>query len=109
MFEEETEDAWKEHHRKDTIWAYMSGIRNADSSLRFKLLSEVDQLVLVIPHSNAGEWRVFSLIRQNKTPGQSSYDTNGTLSLMIQIKLANSDPCTRWKRMWNMSSCLTKC
>ena len=35
--------------------------------------------------------------RQNKTPGRSSLDANGTLSSMIQIKLANSDPCTKWE------------
>ena len=95
--EEETEDARKEHHRMDMIWAHLWGMKNVDSSPRFQLLSEVGRLVLVIPHSNAGEERVFSLIRQNKTPDRSSLDANGTLSSMIQIKLANSDPCTKWE------------
>ena len=97
MFEEDTEDTRKEHHRIDMVWTYLSGMKNVDSSLRFKLLSQVGRLVLVIPHSNAGEERVFSLIRQNKTLGRSSLDANGTLSSMIQIKLANSDPCTKWE------------
>ena len=99
VYEEEAEDTGtsKEHHRMDTIWAYMSGMKNVDSTLRFKLLSQVARLVLVIPHSNAGEERVFSLIRQNKTPGRSSLDANGTLSSMIQIKLANYCPCTKWE------------
>lgn len=45
----------KEYHRMDVIWAYMSEMKNVDSSLRFPLLSRVARLVLVIPHSNAGE------------------------------------------------------
>ena len=97
MFEEEMEGATKGHHRMDMIWAYLTQMKNTDSSLRFKLLSQIARLVLVIPHSNAGEERVFSLIRQNKTQNRSSLDANGTLASMIQIKLANSDPCTKWE------------
>ncbi len=97
VFEEETEDTRKEHHRMDTIWAYLSGMKSLDSSLRFKLLSKLARLVLVIPHSNAGEERVFSLIKQNKSPGRSNLDAKGTLSSMIQIKLANRDSCTKWE------------
>ena len=97
LFEEETEDPRKEHHRMDTIWAYLSGMKSLDSSLRFKLLSKLGRLVLVIPHSNAGEERMFSLIRENKSPGRSNLDAKGTLSSMIQIKLANRDSCTKWE------------
>ena len=32
-----------------------------DSSNRFELISNVAKLILVIPHSNAGEERVFNL------------------------------------------------
>ena len=49
------------------------------------------------PHINAGEERVFSLIKQNKTPIRSSLNANGTLSSIIQIKLANTDSCIKWK------------
>ena len=66
----------------DVIWTYLSGVNNVDSSLRFELLSSVARLVLVIPHSNAGEERVFSLIKQNRTPIRSSVNANGTLSSM---------------------------
>ena len=97
MFEEEIEGATKEHHRMDMIWVYLTQMKNTDSSLHFKLLSQIARLVLVIPHSNVGEERVFSLIRQNKTHNRSSLDANGTLASMIQIKLANSDPCTKWE------------
>ena len=48
IFEENTEDSRKMHHRMDMIWAYLSGMKKTDSSLRFKLLSQVGRLVLVI-------------------------------------------------------------
>ena len=72
-------------------------MKNVDSSQRFEMLSTVARLVLVIPHSNAGEERVFSLIKQNKTPGRSSLEANGTLSSIIQVKLANTDSCVLWE------------
>ncbi len=53
-------------------------------------------MVLIIPHSNAGEERVFNLIKQNRTPTRSSLDVNGTLSSIIQVKLANQDSCIAW-------------
>ena len=53
--------------------------------------------MLVLPHSNIGEELVFSLIKYNKTPGCSSLSINGTLSSMIQVKLANSDACVKWE------------
>ena len=58
--------------------------------------SKLARLVLVIPHSNAGEERVFNLIKQNRTPTRSSLSTNGTLSSILQVKLANGDSCIKW-------------
>ena len=47
----------------DVIWVYLSGMKNAHSSLRFESLSKAEssvaRLVLVIPHSNGGEDRIF--------------------------------------------------
>lgn len=86
-----------QYFRMDVIWSYLMGLKNTDSSLTFPLLSKVARLVLVIPHSNAGEERVFSLIKQNKTPIRSSLGINGTLSSMIQVKLANSATCIKWE------------
>ena len=40
---------------------------------------------------------VFSLIKHNKTPDRSSLSINGTLSSMIQVKLANSDTFVKWE------------
>jgi len=36
-------------------------------------------------------------IKQNKTTVPSSLGVNGTLSSMIQVKLANSATCIKWK------------
>ena len=84
------------HYRMDSIWGHVATVKNVDGSQSFELLSKVAKLVLVIPHSNAGEERVFSLIRQNKTPSRSCLDPNGTLASIIQVKLANHQSCLAW-------------
>ena len=50
------------HHRMDLIWGHIATICNADGSKKFANLFKVTQLILCIPHSNAGEERVFNLI-----------------------------------------------
>ena len=47
------------HHRMDTLWHYLSTLRSGDGYQRFQKLSKIAMLVLVIPHSNADEERVF--------------------------------------------------
>ena len=91
------EDNEKVYYRMDKIWGYLSGVRECDGSLKFSLLSSVGRLVIVLPHSNAGEERVFNLIGLNKTKFRSSLDNNGTLSSLIQVKLANHDTCVQWE------------
>jgi hypothetical protein len=48
--------------------------------------------VMTIPHSNAGEERIFSLINKNKKPSRSSLELNGTLSSLIVVKTHIQDP-----------------
>ena len=81
----------------DIVWGYLAEMKNCDGSLKFQSLSKVAKMVLIIPHSNAGEERVFNLIKQNKTPARSCLDVNGTLSSIIQVKLANRDTCIAWE------------
>ena len=45
--------------------------------------------ILILPHSNAGEERVFSMVRKNKTAFRGSLGVDGTLSSLMTIKLAN--------------------
>ena len=52
------------------------------------------KLVLVPPHSNAGEERVFSIIRKNKTPFRPNLGIDKTL---LTIKLATQEPCHKYE------------
>ena len=53
---------------------------------------KVAEVVMTIPHSNAGEERIFSLINKNKTPSRSSLKLNGTLSSIITLKTHIENP-----------------
>ena len=81
--------------RMDVVWAHLSGMSSlATGEPRFPLLSTVARLVLVIPHSNADEERVSSLISKNKTYFRHSLALDGTLSSIVQVKLAAPDHCS---------------
>ena len=79
------------YHRMDVIWGYLSTMKAADGEFLFKRLFKVAKLILVLPHSNAGEERVFSMVRKNKTPFRSSLSMDGTLSSILTVKLADVD------------------
>ena len=51
----------------DVIWGYLR--------VKLPLLSEIALCVLVIPHSNAGEKIIFSIIRKNETDFRSGWFT----------------------------------
>ena len=80
------------YHRMDVLWHYLSSMRAADSSFRFPRLTKVAKLVLTIPHSNAQEERLFSIVCKNKTAFRPSLDPKGTLSSILAIKLAAREP-----------------
>ena len=97
------EDVWRKatvveeeggptYHRMDIIWHYLSTLRAPDNTLRFARLSNIAMLVLIVPHSNAEEERVFSMVRKNKTCFRPSLDPKGTLSSILTIKLADNLP-----------------
>ena len=79
----------KRYHRMDIVWGYLSTMKSADGQLVFKRLFKVVKLVLVLPLSNAGEERVFSMVRKNKTSFRSSLSMEGTLSSILTVKLAD--------------------
>lgn len=70
------EDVWKsatkidedekKTYRMDTIWAYLSVAKDPDGTSRFSKLAKVARLVLTLPHSNAEEERVFSMVTKIK-------------------------------------------
>ena len=67
------------------------------SELAFGLLFSVAEVVMSIPHSNAGEERIFSFINKNKTPSRSSLKLEGTSSSLIIAKTHINNPLT-WER-----------
>lgn len=78
----------------DVVWNYLRTKKTPDGChLQFSNLSRIALLVLAIPHSNAQEERVFSLIKLNKTPQRSNLDLEQTLSSIITIKMQEVEPC----------------
>ena len=53
--------------RMDVIWGYLSSLKLGNSTHKLFRINDVAKTVLILPHSNAGEERVVSLIRKNKT------------------------------------------
>ena len=86
-----------QHYRMDTVWTHLSTLKSADCMLRFPKLSKVAQLVLILPHSNAQEERVFSMVTKNKTVFRPNLKHDGTLSSILTVKLANSEPCLHYE------------
>lgn len=57
------------------------------------------EIVIVLPRSNAGEKRVFSMVRKNKRDSRSSLRIAGTLSNLVAMKLQYPEatvPCCKW-------------
>ena len=79
-------------HRADVNWHYLSTHKAPDGSFFFSRLSKVAKLVLLIPHFNATEERIFSIVRKNKTAFRPSLDPKGTLSSILTIKLSSTEP-----------------
>ena len=74
------EDVQVTHHRMDIIWHHLSSLKSPDGTVRFKRLCQIAKLVLVLPHSNAQEERVYSMEKKkNKTLFRPSLDPKGTL------------------------------
>lgn len=86
------------------LWGYLKGVKTPGTNeLMFDLLFKVAEVVLTIPHSNAGEERIFSYINKNKTPSRDSLSLIGTLSSIITVKTHIDNPV-----QWNPSESLLK-
>ena len=59
----------------------------------FEKLCKVAFITLTLPHSNAKEERIFSMITKNKTKFRSSLKLDGTLSSILTLKCADIEPC----------------
>ena len=80
------------HYRIDVLWHYIAKIIVPGTcNKRFKLLPQVVSLVLVLPNSNAGLERLFSVVRKNKTDMRSSLNFDGLLSSILETKTYNPE------------------
>ena len=78
--------------RMDVVWGFLKTI--------LPIFSEIAMSVLVIPHSNAGEERVFSIIRKNKTEFRSRLSLGRSLNSIMIIKSTLPESllkCHEWK------------
>ena len=85
-------------YRVDVIWNFIHCMKRPDGQSQFPRLSSIALLVLTIPHSNATEERVFSLIRKNKTVFRPNLDPNETLGSIVTVKmeLQNGGPTSKY-------------
>ena len=89
---EDEEEEITQYHRMDIIWGFFRKV--------FPSLSKVALAVLTIPHSNAGEERVCSMIRKNKTEFRPRLDSGTSLDSIMSIKMncpENLNPCHKFK------------
>lgn len=72
-------------------------MNSPDGRPRFAMLGNVAKLVLVLPHSNAEEEMLFSLVRKNKTAFRPNLKLDGTLSSILTVKLGNPTLCHKYE------------
>ena len=73
----------------DLLWSFIGQMKDhAENALLFLRLWKVVRLILTIPHSNAEEERVFSIVRKNKTSFLRRLDPEETLASIVTVKLA---------------------
>ena len=73
----------------DLLWSFIGQMKDhAENALLFMRLCKVVRLILTIPHSNAEEERVFSIVRKNKTSFLRRLDPEETLASIVTVKLA---------------------
>lgn len=100
------------HHRVDILWWYLSQMVIPESSaIRCCHLQKVAELVIVLPHSNAGEERLFSMVHKNKTDSRASLKLEGTLSNLLAMKLQypeDTSPCFKFNPDENLISSVKK-
>ena len=89
------------YYGMDVLWYYTANMKTAGSNARrFKLLSKIAEVVLIIPHSNAELERLFSLVKKKKSLERSSMKLDGKLSSILAMKTKypeSSTPCYHWK------------
>lgn len=85
-------DAFGEGKTTTQVWDTLSKIKLAKRNM-YKNICAAAFLVLSIPHSNAGEERLFSQCRKNLTEERSLLDMKGTLNNIMILKNSDLEPC----------------
>lgn len=71
--------------RVDHQWACLGKMKTSDAFM-FDLLFEIARYVLVLPHSNAEEERIFSTVAKNKTDFRACLSNKTTLPSILTCK-----------------------
>ena len=97
-YEDSTGSTKVTYHGMDRIWSHISQMKLPGlDSARFAHLSPIAKLVLTIPHSNAAEEPVFSVIRKIRRDDRGKLQLEGTLFSLVTVKLnlpeSKAQPC----------------
>jgi hypothetical protein len=88
-------------YRLDVLWHYLFTDNNVAGTSRSKFtnLMKIAKLILTLPHSNADEERVFSLINKNKTKFRPNLSTDRTIPSIItfQLNRSHDEPCFKYE------------
>ena len=82
----------RSYYRMDIIWS--------DIKKSLLKLANIALFLLTIPHSNAEEERIFSIIGKNKTKFRSNLDNETSLNSIMLIKINKPESfksCYQWK------------
>lgn len=105
---EENEKKSSSIFRMDVIWGYLSSLKLGNESHKFHRISDIAKTVLILPHTNAGEKRVFSLIWKNiKTTFLPSLQVDGTLAFLPQIPSIFFPAKPQVTKAWNSQKFFT--
>uniref|UniRef100_H3AIW8 HAT C-terminal dimerisation domain-containing protein n=1 Tax=Latimeria chalumnae TaxID=7897 RepID=H3AIW8_LATCH len=88
-------DSVVENGRIDKIWSQLGRKKQEDGARKFDFLFKIAKRILVLPHSNAEEERIFSTMRKNKTTFRASLSNKTTLPSILTCKTNcfNQTPC----------------
>ena len=73
------------YNRIDHFWHSLSNLQGCNGP-HFNLLFEVVKYILILPHSNAEEERIFSTVAKNKTKFRHSLSNEKSLSSILTCK-----------------------
>ena len=72
----------------DSLWSFIAHMKDrTENALLFPCLWKVVRLIFAIPHSNAEEERVFSIVSKNKNCFRARLDPEETLASIVAVKL----------------------